>query len=128
VTWGAEKSLRAAAFSAPPGILAGGRTVGAIVDTLHLGRDEVEIIMGKYPDAVITNQTNSNNAIQKHRIIIQSEDWLEDCYYYFLIDSCIAMSSTSFCSRVQSDPRFVSKMRARIAETMEEIQRKLQVS
>jgi hypothetical protein len=97
--------------------------VGAIVDTLHLGRDEVEIIMGKYPDAVITNQTNTHNAIQKHRVIIQSEDWLEDCYYYFLIDSCIAMSSTSFCSRVQSDPRFVSKMRARIAETMEELQR-----
>ena len=90
--------------------------MGAIIDTLHLGQDEICLIKEKYPEAIIHKQSNSDTIIQKYRVIIQSENWTEDSYYVFLIDSCIAMSSASFCARVDSDSKFAERMRTRISE------------
>jgi hypothetical protein len=90
--------------------------VGAIVDTLHLRPEELKMIMGEYPDAEILAPANSNHLIQQVRVIIPSDDWTEDDYYLFLIDKSIAMSSTNFCSRVGSDPVFVARIRALMAE------------
>jgi hypothetical protein len=91
--------------------------VGAIVDTLHLRRDELKVVISEYPDAVVSVAANSSHLIQQFRVIIPSVDWTEDDYYAFLIDNSIAMSSTNFCSRVGSDPEFVAKIRALMADS-----------
>jgi hypothetical protein len=86
--------------------------VGAIVDTLHLRREDLKVLMGEYPNAEISVHTNSNHLKHQVRVIIPSEDWTEDDYYVFLIDNSLAMSSANFCSRVGSDPEFVAKIRS----------------
>lgn len=91
--------------------------MGAIIDILHLGENELCLIKAEYPYCQVTNQTNSHHIIQKYRIIIPDE--VEDSYYLFLLDNCIAMSSANFLCRVDSDRKFAERMRARIEEAIE---------
>jgi hypothetical protein len=88
--------------------------LGAIADTLHIGRSELSIVEAKYRDCLVINQTNSNLIIQKYLIIIPNED--ENSYYEFLLDNCIAMFSSKFRSRASSDTEFAQCMRARMSE------------
>jgi len=93
--------------------------MGAIVDTLYLGESELSIVQGKYPRCHITNQSGTGSTIQKYRVIIPDEEWCDDSYYIFLLDNGIAMSSNSFIGRVESDPKFVERMKARMSEIKE---------
>lgn len=95
--------------------------MGAIVDTLHFGPEEISLLIDEYPDAVITNLTNSHQVFQQYRVIIPSKNWYEDSYYVFLLDNGIAMSSSTFCSRIESDPKFVTRMRAKVVGTKERL-------
>jgi hypothetical protein len=87
--------------------------MGAIVDFLLLGPEELVLVKNKYPNSLATNQTNSAQIIQLYRVIIPNED--DDSYYHFLVDNQIAMSSKNFYSRIKSDQKFVKRMKARIA-------------
>ena len=88
--------------------------MGAIVDTLFLGEDEISLFKKTFPDCVLINLTDSSHLHQRYRLIIPSQD-LDDSYYYFLIDNHIAMSSISFRSRLESDEKFTARMEARAA-------------
>jgi hypothetical protein len=59
--------------------------------------------------------TNSQNIIQRYRAIIPSIDLTEDSYYIFLVDSAIAMSSSNFRSRLESDEKFTEMIKTRVA-------------
>lgn len=87
--------------------------MGAIVDVLLLGKSEMKALEANYPHCVIRNMTNSTQLTQKYRLIVPDED-LED-YYDFLVDNMIAMSSSNFRARLESDERFKKRMTARAA-------------
>jgi len=91
--------------------------MGAIVDTLHLGQAELKMVKGRYPDCLVTNKTMSHHIIQRYRVIIPGES--EESYYLFLLNSCIAMTSTNFLCRLESDQAFAKRMRATVAEIIE---------
>lgn len=92
--------------------------MGAIIDTLHVGIEELSLVKAKYPDCVVVNQSYSDFTIQRYKIIIPSETGSMDNYYLFLIDSGIAMSSRNFLGRIASDQKFVDRMRIRISESL----------
>jgi hypothetical protein len=87
--------------------------VADIVDTLHLRREELNLIEREYPDAVITKI--SREIVHHVRIPVEE---CEDGYYIFLLKNGVALSSHNFCARVESDPRFVVRMRASIADAL----------
>lgn len=87
--------------------------MGAIVDTLLLDLIDIRMVQDKYPDCVITKQTNHKSVIQKFQLVIPNED--EHRYYYFLVDNCIAMSSRNFVRMALNDPDFMIRMKERIA-------------
>jgi hypothetical protein len=89
--------------------------IGVIVDTLHLGREELAVVISAHPDAVVTHLSNTHQFTQHDQVIIPSDDCPEEDYYVFPIDNSIAMSSTKFCLKVETDPQFAVRMRARIA-------------
>ena len=93
--------------------------MGAIIDILHLGKNGINLVKAKYSGAIITNMTKTDHIIQRYRVIITTEDWYEDNYYNFLVDNSISMSSTVFCTRIESDQKFAERMRARVANTIE---------
>jgi hypothetical protein len=84
-----------------------------IIDTLLIGTEDLTIITGRYPRCKVTKFTNPRHMAQQYRVRIQGED--EECYYNFLLDNRIAMSSNNFYYRVKSDRRFADRMKARIA-------------
>jgi hypothetical protein len=86
--------------------------MGAITDILHIGPAEVRLLAARYPDCLVSNQTNSHRAIQKYRVIIPNED--ENDYYLFLLDNGIAICSRNFLARIESDRKFADTMRARM--------------
>jgi hypothetical protein len=96
----------------------------AIIDTLHLGKEELSIIQAKYPDCKVTNQSHSDYSIQKYRVIIPNEDGCVDSYYKFLIENGIAMSSSNFLGRIVSDQRFVDRMRTKVYDFADKTQSK----
>ena len=93
--------------------------MGAIVDTLHLGQAELSMVKRRYPDCVITNidKTTSHRIIQRYRVIIPGES--EESYYLFLLNNCMAMTSTNFLGRLESDQKFAQRMRAKVTEIIE---------
>lgn len=88
--------------------------MGAIVDVLLIGKEGILQLQKRYPGAVIRNMTNSQQLTQKYRVIIPNEE-LEDGYYHFLVDTCIALSSQNFRNRLESDPLFKGRMTERAA-------------
>ena len=90
--------------------------MGAIIDTLLLGEPEIILLKNKYPQCVIKKITDSIQLIERYRLIVPGED-PDDNYYNFLVDNGIAMSSTNFRSRLESDARFTERMRTRAAIT-----------
>jgi len=95
----------------------GREKLGAIVDVLHLGIGDLELIKRQYPDCSVTNETRSHHSVQRYRVIIPSED--EENYYLFLVQNTIAACSTNFLSRAQSDNKFAERMKARITRYLE---------
>ena len=91
--------------------------MGAIVDVLLLGKEDLFLLQKRYPEYVLTNMTNTSNFIQRYRLIIPGED-LDDAYYCFLLDNMIAMSSYNFRSRLDTDEKFTERMRKRAAVTL----------
>lgn len=92
--------------------------MGAVVDVLLIGKAGILQLQKKYPKAVVRNMTNSNQTTQKYRVIIPDEE-LEDGYYEYLVDTCMALSSLNFRSRLESDPSFKERMTARAAANRE---------
>lgn len=88
--------------------------MGAIVDILHIDREDLPALLHRYPDCVLLNQTNSNLRIQKYRIIIPGEDQYDDSYYIFLLEHSIAMCSRNFQARIEYDEHFKKRIRARV--------------
>ena len=88
--------------------------MGAIIDTLLLGKSEITLVEKKYPQCIVRNMTNSKQLTQRYRLIIPNED-LDDNYYNFLVDNSIAMSSSNFRCRLESDKKFTERMRTRAA-------------
>jgi hypothetical protein len=88
--------------------------VGAMIDILYLNRDDILILKGKYPHHVLKQISFSDLKTQRYRIIIPNIEFEED-YYGFLLDNLIAMSSTNFRSRLDSDEVFRKKMVIRAA-------------
>lgn len=86
--------------------------MGAVVDTLILGHEELNILTIEYTRCILRNLTNTAQAFQHYRIIIENEN--EEDYYDFLVQNKIAMSSHKFYSRVKSDKIFASKMDLRM--------------
>ncbi len=91
--------------------------MGAVTDVLHVGPKELCLIKTEYPDCLLINQSNTEFTIQKIRVIIPNED--EESYYLFLVDNCIALSSTNFLCRVESDRKFAESMRTRMRRAIE---------
>lgn len=87
--------------------------MGAIVDTLLLGKREIALVERRYPHCVIRNVTNSKQLTQRYRLIVPNGD-LDETYYNFLVESNIAMSSTNFRNRLESDGMFRDRMRAKL--------------
>lgn len=90
--------------------------MGAIVDTLYLGAEELSTLKAAYPACRVINKSHSDFKIQRYQVIIPHEENCYDSYYIFLIDNGIAMSSKNFVGRIASDKRFVERMRSRITE------------
>ena len=88
--------------------------MGAIVDILLLGQDDISLLKKRYPECVLTNLTNSNQLTQRYRVIIPGEE-LDDSYYYFLLENLIATSSKNFQARLESDEKFTERMKSRVA-------------
>jgi len=86
--------------------------MGAVVDTLILGPSELLIIRIKYNKCVIEKLTKSCHNIQRYRVIIPDED--ESNYYDFLIEEHIAMCSSKFYSRLESDKIFKERVKTKI--------------
>jgi hypothetical protein len=84
--------------------------MNGISDTLHLRRDELDVVIGRYPDLQIAK--TSHEAV--HRVTIPGEV-CEQGYYLFLLHNAVALSSYNFCARIQTDAKFVARMRASIA-------------
>lgn len=93
--------------------------MGAIVDTLYLGAEELSIITREYPACKAINRSHTKFKIQKYQVIIPHEENSHDSYYIFLIENGIAMSSKNFVGRIASDKRFVERMRSRVTELMD---------
>lgn len=94
--------------------------MGAIVDILFLGQEEISLIKNTFPGCVLINLTNSNHLTQRYRLIIPGVDD-DDSYYNFLADNLIAMSSSNFRSRLESDQTFSERMGARAAATLQKL-------
>ena len=95
--------------------------MGAIIDVLLIGKAGVLQLQKKFPQAVVRNMTNSQQLTQKYRVIISGEE-LEDSYYNFLIDTCMALSSHNFRNRLDSDALFRDKMTARASANREKLE------
>ena len=93
--------------------------MGAILDVLHLGQEEFCIVKDKYPDCLVASRTSSCHIIQQYRVIIPNE--IEENYYIFLLDNCIAMSSAKFLGRIDSDEKFAERMRSKIMKAIENV-------
>lgn len=89
--------------------------MGAIVDTVFLGTEEIAKVKDEYPEAVIRTRTFTATTIQRYLVIIPDHNWFDDDYYQFLLDNHIATSSSAFCSRVESDKKFAERMRALVS-------------
>lgn len=100
--------------------------MGAIVDILHLVQEEFCIVKNRYPDCLVSSRTSSCNVIQRYRVIIPHE--IEDSYYVFLLENCIAMSSANFINRIGSDKKFAERMKSRIAKAIEKGSTKIEDS
>jgi len=87
--------------------------MGAIIDTLLIGKREIGVIEKRYPHCVIRNMTNTRQLTQRFRLIIPDED-LDDAYYNFLVENSIAMSSMNFRCRLESDSNFAERMKAKL--------------
>lgn len=87
--------------------------MGAIIDTLLLGKREINLVLKKYPGCIIRNMTNSRQLTQRYRLIVENEE-LDDGYYNFLVENSIAMSSINFRSRLESDKNFADRMRRKL--------------
>ncbi|MBJ6751379.1 hypothetical protein [Geomonas anaerohicana] len=83
--------------------------MGAIIDTLLIGKDGIQTISKRYPHCVVSKVADSQQQHQKYRIIIPGHE-LEEEYYNFLVDSRMALASSNFRMRMQSDARFKEKM------------------
>lgn len=86
--------------------------MGAIVDTLRLGQEELDIFINQYPDCILNKLTTSDNPYQDYRLIVPNAE--EDDYYTFLLENLIATSSNKFIARVRSDTAFASKVRTKM--------------
>ena len=65
-----------------------------MVDTLLLGRSELQMLCNKYNLIEITKLTNTSNDLQEYRILIELVD--EEGYYIFLVDNWLSRTSTKF--------------------------------
>lgn len=90
--------------------------MGAIVDILFLGPDEVRLIRSKYPQCLLASMAADERPTRRYRLIIPNEELADEGYYNFLVDNMIALSSASFRSRLDSDGGFRERMQARVAE------------
>ena len=91
--------------------------MGAIVDILFLSQDGIKTLKCRFPRCILTDLTSSEHITQMYRIIIPGVD-IDDDYYGFLVDNLLAMSSTNFKSRLDSDSRFRTRMIKRAAAVM----------
>jgi hypothetical protein len=82
--------------------------MGAIVDVLLLGSEELETITNEYPGCHFMRLSYQDDIISQYRVIIPNED--EDSYYEFLVKNTLAMSSRNFYSRIKSDRKFAKRM------------------
>ena len=85
-----------------------------MVDTLLLGRSELQMLCSKYNLIEITKLTNTSNDLQEYRILIELVD--EEGYYIFLVDNWLSRTSTKFLSKLKSDLNFAERIRQRIDE------------
>ena len=90
--------------------------MGAIIDTLYLGIEDLSLVKAKYPECVVVKQSHSDYIVQKYMVVIPTDNDSIDNYYIFLIGSGIAMSSVNFIGRITSDQKFGDRMRIRISE------------
>ena len=86
--------------------------MGAIVDVIVIGKGGIAVIETRYPRCVMRNITNSRQLTQKYRLIIPNEE-SEESYYCFLVDNGIALASSNFRARMDSDEAFAERMRRR---------------
>jgi len=96
--------------------------MGAVIDILFLKGSDISILRGKYSRCVIYSLDSQSLNTQRYRIIIPEED-VED-YYGFLVDNMIAMSSTNFRLRLESDSLFKDRMTSRASALLRAIDRK----
>ena len=87
--------------------------MGAIVDKLRLGRDDIHLLKKRYPDCVLSIVSTPATLTQQYKAIIPSEDPDGDSYYLFLVDNRIAAASSNFRSRLEIDENFKERMRTR---------------
>lgn len=85
--------------------------MGAVVDTVHANGDEISLILRKYPNCYVQIRSPLPG-IESYVVIIPDET--ADSYYEFLADNAIAMSSTNFLNRLNSDSEFSRRMLRRI--------------
>jgi hypothetical protein len=96
--------------------------MGAIVDILLLSQEDISLLKKRYPNCLLTNIDNNKNLTKHYRFILQGEDLDGDSYYNFLLDNLIATASANFRSRLESDPKFTERMRARVAANLSKFQ------
>lgn len=97
--------------------------MGAVVDVLHVGSEDIETIKKQYSDCTVIKQSNHDRTIQRYTVIILNED--ETSYYTFLLQKSMATASANFCARIASDPKFAEQMRVMVKELLAQAQSKL---
>ncbi|UPU34454.1 hypothetical protein M1B72_13450 [Geomonas paludis] len=80
--------------------------MGAIIDILFVGKTGIRTVLEKYPGCVVRKMADSH---RKYRIIIPHHEPEEE-YYNFLVDARMALASSNFRMRMQSDARFKERM------------------
>lgn len=96
--------------------------MGAVIDILFLKSPDISILRSKYSKCVIYSMDSQSVNSQRYRIIIPEED-VED-YYGFLVDNMIAMSSTNFRLRLESDLLFKDRMTNRASALLRAMDKK----
>jgi len=94
--------------------------MSAIVDILHAGEDAIDLIKDRYPNVTISKLSDSGMHMEKYRVIIPGE--VEESYYFFLCDNCIATCSRNFLSRIAGDALFKKIVKLRIASALANLQ------
>ena len=87
--------------------------MGPLIDVLHVGSDKITAIRDMFPDCQVTKFHYAKQTVQQYQVKIPGE--LEECYYNFLFENEIAMSSNALYYRVKSDKLFADRIKARLA-------------